>query len=112
MTPNMTRQTPPMIATRMASCGVIGPRRSSGLRYITALAPYLEPAQAERAGLDRVRAALHAGGGVDGEHRPQHAPHEREERQGDRDVQEHGDDRLAQHERAHPRADLEHEADG
>src|SRR4051794_3504926 len=108
---NITSATPPTIATRSASWGDIGARFSES-RYITeASPPDLESAQAERAGLARLAAAAHPLERVHRQHRPQHAPHEGEERQRDRHVQEDRDDRLAQHEQAHVRADVEEEAD-
>src|SRR3954465_6332828 len=80
-TPNMISATPPMIATRSASCGDIGVRVSES-RYIIGLAVHLEAAQAERAGRGRLlAAAAHALERVDRQHRAQHAPDEGEQRQ-------------------------------
>src|SRR4051794_34366684 len=111
----MTSATPPMIATRSASWGDIGVRLSES-RYIMPL-PRTSPVdfqspKSDRPGRARLLAAApHPLERVDGQHRPQHAPHEREERQRQRHVQQDGDDRLAQHEHAYAGLDLEHEAD-
>src|SRR3954453_17785785 len=103
--PNMTSATPPMIATRSASCGDIGARFSVS-RYISGASDRgrrhatlrsararpdsreeaspvdLEAAQADRAGRGGLLAALaHAVQRIDREHRAQHAPDEGEERQ-------------------------------
>ena len=106
----------PTMATRRASCGVSGGRRSSGGAVIGRPGWSVDLAQPLGGALERAEAAGGVGAapapaGIVGERRVDDAAHRRVHRQRDQRVDEDRDQQLLQEQEAHRSVDAEQELD-